>query len=76
MTQKGSKRRQAPAYSTDVMALRYIGGLVLVALGVLVFMAVDLGMPFLDGVAKVSFGLAGSLAYVLAAIPLDRKSVV
>ncbi|MBR0513553.1 MAG: hypothetical protein IJK06_04785 [Clostridia bacterium] len=70
MTQKGSKRRQAPAYSSDVMALRYIGGLVLVALGVLIFMAVDLGMPFLKGLAEIAFGLTGSLAYILAAIPL------
>ena len=70
MTQKGSKRRQAPAYSSDVMALRYIGGLALVALGVLIFMAVDLGMPFLEGLAKIAYGLSGSLAYILAAIPL------
>ena len=48
MTQKGGRRRQAPAYSTDTMALRYFAGLLLVAVGVLVFMAVDLGISFPD----------------------------
>ncbi len=33
MAQKGSGRRQAPAYSADAMALRYMAGLVLIALG-------------------------------------------
>ncbi len=77
MTQKGGKRRQAPAYSTDTMALRYFAGLLLVAVGVLIFMAVDLGMgnpsnerDFFTGLKRLSFGLSGSLGYVLAAIPL------
>ena len=77
MTQKGGKRRQAPAYSTDTMALRYFAGLLLVAVGALIFMAVDLGMgnpendrDFFTGLRRLSFGLSGSLAYVLAAIPL------
>ena len=77
MTQKGGRRRQAPAYSTDTMALRYFAGLLLVAVGVLVFMAVDLGMgnpqnerDFFTGLRKLSFGLSGSLGYILAAIPL------
>ena len=40
MAQKGSgKRRQAPAYSADAMAIRYMAGLALIALGVLIFMA-------------------------------------
>ena len=43
MAQKGSgKRRQAPAYSADAMAVRYMAGLALIALGVLIFMAVEL----------------------------------
>ena len=76
MTQKGGKRRQAPAYSSDVMALRYIAGLLLAAIGVLIFMAVDLGMghpgesSFFSWLREFSCGLSGSLAYILAAIPL------
>ena len=43
MALKGSgKRRQAPAYSADAMAIRYMAGLALIALGVLIFMAVEL----------------------------------
>ena len=43
MTQKGNgKRKQAPAYSADAMAVRYMAGLALIALGVLAFMAVEL----------------------------------
>ena len=79
MTQKGGKRKQAPAYSTDTMALRYFAGLLLAAIGVLIFMAVDLGMgrpvtggqkSFFDLLRELAFGLSGSMAYVLAAVPL------
>ena len=77
MTHKGGKRKQAPAYSTDTMALRYFAGLLLAAVGVLVFMAVDLGMgnqanarDFFSGLRRLCFGLSGSLAYGLAMIPL------
>ena len=42
MAQQGGRRKQAPAYSADTMALRYIAGLALAALGVMIFMAVDL----------------------------------
>ena len=42
MAQKGSgKRKQAPAYSADAMAVRYMAGLVLIALGAMIFMAVN-----------------------------------
>ena len=44
MAQQGGRRKQAPAYSADTMALRYIAGLALAALGVMMFMAVDLNM--------------------------------
>ena len=81
MAQKGGKRRQAPTYSADTMALRYIAGLALIALGVLVFMAVDLGMgnqhdPVFGSFQYASFGLCGSLAYVLAALPLWAGGLV
>ena len=42
MAQKSNQRKQAPAYSSDTMALRYMGGLAMAALGVLIFIAVDL----------------------------------
>ena len=70
MAQKGTKRKQAPAYSSDTMALRYIAGLALIALGVVIFMAVDLGMAGFAGLKTACFGLCGVLAYVLAALPL------
>ena len=63
-----SKQRQ-PVYSADTLALRYLGGLILVALGVLMFLAVVLktaGNVF-DVLRQVCFGLTGGLA---AAAPL------
>ena len=73
MAQKGSgKRRQAPAYTADAMAVRYMAGLALIALGVLVFMAVELGLSgnIFEGLRRLSFGLCGILAYVLPVLPL------
>ena len=78
MAQQGGKRKQAPAYSADTMALRYIAGLALAALGVMIFMAVDLNMSgnIFQGLRQVSFGACGSLAYVLAALPLWAGGLV
>ena len=73
MAQKGSgKRRQAPAYSADAMAVRYMAGLTLIALGVLIFMAVELGLHgnIFEGLRRLCFGLCGIMAYVLPALPL------
>ena len=73
MAQKGSgKRRQAPAYSADAMAVRYMAGLALIAFGVLVFMAVELGLSgnIFEGLRRLCFGLCGILAYVLPVLPL------
>ncbi len=75
MAQKSNKRRQAPAYSSDTMALRYMGGLALAALGILIFIAVDLGMGKNDGtlfpwLRSLAQGLSGSMAYILPAVPL------
>ena len=77
MAQQG-KRKQAPAYSADTMALRYIAGLALAALGVLIFMAVDLNMPgnIFQGLRQVCVGATGSLAYVLAVLPLVAGEAV
>ena len=73
MAQKGSgKRRQAPAYSADAMAVRYMAGLVLIALGVLVFMAVALKLQgnIFEGLRRLCFGLCGIMAFVLPALPV------
>ena len=78
MAQQGGRRKQAPAYSADTMALRYIAGLALAALGVMIFMAVDLNMSgnIFQGLRQVSFGACGSLAYMLAALPLWAGGLV
>ena len=72
MAQKGGKRRQAPAYSADAMAVRYMAGLALIALGVLIFMAVELGLHgnIFEGLRRLCFGMCGIMAFVLPALPL------
>jgi len=79
MAQKGSgKRRQAPAYSSDAMAIRYMAGLALIALGVLIFMAVELKLSgnIFEGLRRLCFGLCGMMAYVLPALPLWAGGLV
>ena len=78
MAQQGGKRKQAPAYSADTMALRYIAGLALAALGVMIFMAVDLNMSgnIFQGLRQICFGVSGSLAFILAALPLWAGGLV
>ena len=81
MAQKSNQRRQAPTYSSDTMALRYMGGLALAALGALLFMAVDLGMgknggSFFPWLRSLARGLSGSMAYVLPVIPLWAGGLV
>ena len=73
MVQKGSgKRKQAPAYSADAMAVRYMAGLALIALGVLIFMAVELGLSgnIFEGLRRLCFGACGFMAYILPVLPL------
>ena len=78
MAQQGGRRKQAPAYSADTMALRYIAGLALAALGVMIFMAVDLKMDgaIFGGLRQTCFGLAGAMAHVLFALPLWAGGLV
>ena len=66
------KRRQAPAYSADAMAVRYMAGLALIALGVLIFMAVELGLSgnIFEGLRRLCFGACGIMAYVLPVLPV------
>ena len=78
MAQRGSGRRQAPTYSADAMALRYMAGLALIALGAIIFMAVELNMPgnIFEGLRRVCFGLCGILAYALPALILWAGGLV
>ena len=78
MASNGGSRKQAPAYSADTMALRYIAGMALAALGVMIFMAVDLNMSgnIFQGLRQVAFGICGSLAFVLFALPLWAGGLV
>ena len=78
MAQQNGKRKQAPAYSADTMALRVLAGLALCALGVMIFMAVDLGMSgnIFQGLRQISFGISGSLAYILGVLPLWAGGLV
>ena len=66
MAQQSKKpaARKAPKYSSDAMAMRYIVGLVLVAVGGLLFMATAMTMEgtVFEAVRSFTFGLAGSLA--------------
>ena len=78
MAQQGGRRKKAPAYSADTMALRYIAGLALAALGVMMFMAVDLNMSgnIFQGLRQVCFGISGGMAYVMPVLPLWAGGLV
>jgi S-DNA-T family DNA segregation ATPase FtsK/SpoIIIE len=78
MAQRGSGRKQAPAYSADAMALRYMAGLALIALGAIIFMAVELNMAgnIFEGLRRVCYGLCGILAYILPALILWAGGLV
>ena len=66
-----SNRRQ-PVYSADALALRYLGGLALVAVGVMMFLAVELRLAgnVFDALRQLCFGLTGGLAVLLPALPV------
>ena len=66
MAQRGSNRnKRAQTYSQDTLMLRLLAGLALIALGVVIFLAVDLRMQgnVFQGLKVVCFGLCGSLAW-------------
>ena len=60
------------------MALRYMAGLALIALGAIIFMAVELNMTgnIFEGLRRICFGLCGILAYVLPALILWAGGLV
>ena len=70
MAQK-SKQRQ-PVYSADTLALRFLAGLVLVALGVMMFLAVEMRMAgnVFAVLRQVCYGLTGGLAAAAPILPI------
>ena len=75
---KKTTGKKAPQYSSNSVALRYAGGLLLVALGALMFMSVAMnteGSVF-DAVRSFAYGLGGSLAVVLPVIPVQSSILI
>lgn len=75
MAQQAKKRttgKKAPQYSSNTVALRFGGGLLLVALGGLMFMAVAMNVEgsVFDMMRGFTYGLAGDLAFLLPVIPV------
>ena len=70
MAQRSGKK--APVYSADTLALRYIAGLALIALGVMMFLAVELRMGgnVFEALRQVCYGLTGGLAVALPVFPV------
>ena len=69
---KSQKKKVQPQWSGDQLLVRYLVGLILIALGVLVFLSVALPLSgaVLAGTRQLCYGLAGSLAFLLPAIPI------
>lgn len=67
-----NKKNKLRAYSADGMATHLVGGLVLVALGVMIFLAVAINMSggVFAGLRQVCGGLAGGLAFALPVLPI------
>ena len=72
MAQKKQKQgKRTPAYSTDTMVVCLVVGLLLIALGVLIFLGNALNMTgdVFDGLRVFSRGMCGALCLLLAVIP-------
>ena len=67
---KAAKR--ARSYSADAMLVRMVGGLLLIALGLMIFLAVVLSMAgdVFAGMRQICHGLAGGLAFLLPVLPI------
>ncbi len=73
MAQKNNQKgKRVPAYTSDRMVAHLIVGLLLVALGVMIFLANALGMTgdVFDSLRQVSRGLCGVIAIALPVIPV------
>jgi len=69
---KSNQGKRAPAYSADSLAVHLLLGLILIALGLLIVLAVMFNVPgdVFAGVRQVCRGLAGSLAFMMPVIPI------
>ena len=65
------KAKRMPNYSSDSLIIHLVIGLLLIALGVLIFLAVVIRMSgdIFSGLRSVCFGLTGSLTVLLAVFP-------
>ena len=72
MSKSQSRKRKSRALSSDTMAMRVMGSLLLIAFGVLLFMAVNLRMvgDIFTGLRMICYGSAGNLAFFVFLLPL------
>ena len=72
MAHGSRQRNRAPVYSADTLAWRMIGGLALIALGVVILLGAGLRMQgaVFEGVRRVCGGLTGGLTLILPAFPI------
>ncbi|MBR2664779.1 MAG: hypothetical protein IKE25_13780, partial [Clostridia bacterium] len=70
MAQKNGKR--APVYSADALALRFLAGFTLIALGVMMLLAVVMRLSgnVFEVLRQTCYGLAGGLAILLPMLPI------
>ena len=71
---KAKQRKRTPSYSTDSMIASLILGLVLLAAGVLIFLATVVAMPgdVFEGLRNMTRGAAGAMSFLLAVPPVPR----
>ena len=69
---KNTRGKQSPKYSAGTLELRFVVGLVLVALGVLIFLAAGLQLEgsVFDAIRALSCGLCGSVTILFPVIPI------
>ena len=69
---KNKAAKRARTYSADAMLVRMVGGLLLIALGVMILLAVVLSMAgdVFAGLRQICYGLAGGLAFLLPVLPI------
>ena len=81
MAKRKNNRKTAPVYSADTLALLFVLGLLLAALGVCIFLATDLGMGVKNGglfeaIDTFFRGLFGAMTYIVPGLLLWAGTVV
>lgn len=71
-TKKNASGKRAPDYSSDVLALHWFGGLLMIVVGALMFMAIEGGMTgsVFAGLRSVCYGAFGFMAIALPIFPV------